>query len=121
MARAETERHGREDRATLRMKIGGMSCSFCVGTIARAYQRIGGVEQVGVSLAHEDGLVRYDPAKVSEDQLKRTLRDLGYTWRDPQKVRTFDEEEAELRDDRNRLLVAAFYSATTVALMALME
>jgi len=38
----------REDRATLRMKIGGMSCSFCVSTIERAYKRIPGVEQVGV-------------------------------------------------------------------------
>ena len=123
MAQAETGQQERErqERASLRMKIGGMSCSFCVNTIKRAYERIPGVEQVGVSLAHEEGLVRYDPAKVSEDQLKRTLRDIGYTWRDPEKVRTFEEEEAELREDRNRLLVAAFYSATSLALMALMK
>ncbi|MBI2237018.1 MAG: heavy metal translocating P-type ATPase [Actinobacteria bacterium] len=103
------------------MKIGGMSCSFCVSTIERAYKRIPGVEQVGVSLAHEEGLVRYDPLRVSEDKLKDTLREIGYTYRDPEKVRTFEEEEEELRDDRNKLFLAAFYSATSLTLMALMK
>jgi Cu+-exporting ATPase len=77
------------DEASLRMKIGGMSCSFCTNTIRSAYERMDGVYEVGVSLAHEEGLVKYDPAKVSEDELKRTLSDIGYTYRDPQKVRSF--------------------------------
>ncbi len=111
----------REHRASLRMKIGGMSCSFCVSTIERAYKRIPGVEQVGVSLAHEEGLVLYDPSNVSEDKLKDTLREIGYTYRDPEKVRTFEEEEEELRDDRNKLLLASFYSGTSLTLMALMK
>ena len=123
MAQTQTpqEERERQDAAVLRMKIGGMSCSFCVSTIKRAYERIAGVEQVGVSLAHEEGLVRYDPSRVSEDTLKQTLRDLGYSWRDPEKVRTFEEEDAELREDRNKLLLAAFYAAASLALMALMK
>ena len=123
MAQADTveQQKDREDRATLRMKIGGMSCSFCVSTIERAYKRIPGVEQVNVSIAHEEGLVRYDPSKVGEDKLKGTLREIGYTYRDPEKIRTFEEEEEELRDDRNTLLLAAFYSVSSLTLMALMK
>lgn len=112
--RAESE--GRE--ASLRMKIGGMSCSFCTSTIRTAYERMDGVREVGVSLAHEEGLVRYDPSKVSEDQLKRTLRDIGYTYRDPDKVVSFEEEETDLRNARTRLLLAGSFTVTSLALMA---
>ncbi len=76
------------------MKIGGMSCSFCTSTIRKAYERIDGVHDVGVSLAHEEGLVRYDPGKVTPDQLRRTLEQVGYTYRDPEKVRSFEDENA---------------------------
>ena len=37
----------------LQLKIGGMSCSFCTGTIAKAVRRLPGVEDVSVSLAHD--------------------------------------------------------------------
>lgn len=114
---ARGDAHRRQ--ATFRMKIGGMSCSFCIDTIKRAYGRIPGVEQVGVSLAHEEGLIRYDPTRVTEDRLKQTLRDIGYTYRDPERVRSFEEEEAELREERNRLLLAAVFSAIQFLLMLL--
>ncbi|MBA0124443.1 cation-translocating P-type ATPase [Haloechinothrix sp. YIM 98757] len=105
--------------ASLRMKIGGMSCSFCTSTIRTAYERIDGVREVGVSLAHEEGLVKYDPAKVSEDHLKRTLHDIGYTYRDPDKVAGFEEEEAELAQARNRLIAAGTFTGITLVLMLL--
>ncbi|MEX2547161.1 MAG: heavy metal translocating P-type ATPase [Chloroflexota bacterium] len=103
--------------ATERMKIGGMSCSFCVNTIKTAVGRLPGVEEVGVSLAHEEALVRYDPARLDAGRIRGTVHDIGYTVRDPAKVRTFEEEEAELRRERNRLLIAAAFSVTTFLLM----
>ncbi|MGH2555543.1 MAG: cation transporter, partial [Actinomycetota bacterium] len=115
----EREPEARAGQATFRTKIGGMSCSFCTNTIRRAYQRVPGVYEVGVSLAHEEGLVKYDPERVTEDQLKRVLTDVGYTVRDPEKVRSFEEEEAELRLTRNRLLVAAGFTLVSFLLMLL--
>ena len=38
--------------------VGGMSCSFCAESIKKAYSRTDGVEDVDVSLAHEEVLVR---------------------------------------------------------------
>jgi len=67
--------------------VGGMSCSFCAESIEKAYSRTGGVEDVDVSLAHEEVLVRYDDGILSEVKVKDTLRDLGYTIRDPDKAR----------------------------------
>ena len=115
--RAEDDQGG--GTASYRMKIGGMSCSFCTSTIRKAYSRMDGVHEVGVSLAHEEGLVKYDPAKVTPDELRRTLEQVGYTYRDPEKVRSFEDEERELQVARNRLLVAGAFTGATALLMFL--
>lgn len=116
-----TDSHREEqvsDQAVFRMKIGGMSCSFCASTIDKAYSRIDGVSDVGVSLAHEEGLVKYDPSRVTPERLRRTLEQIGYTYRDPEKVRTFDEDAAELRREKGRLIAAASFTVATLVLMA---
>ncbi len=105
------------EQAVFRMKIGGMSCSFCTSTIDKAYSRIDGVDEVGVSLTHEEGLVRYDPSKVTPEELRRTLEQIGFTYRDPEKMRSFEEEIAELRRERGRLIVAAGFTVASLLLM----
>jgi Cu+-exporting ATPase len=90
----------------LQVKIGGMACSFCVETIKKGLGRTDGVTEVNVSLAHEEALITYDPSRVTSPALTDTLASLGYTVRDPNKVRTFEEEEAELGHERDRLIVA---------------
>jgi len=90
----------------LQVKIGGMACSFCVETIKKGLGRTEGVAEVNVSLAHEEALIAYDATRVTAAGLTDTLRSLGYTVRDPNKVRTFEEEEAELGHERDRLIIA---------------
>jgi heavy metal translocating P-type ATPase len=116
-ARSARQPAGASALATERMKIGGMSCSFCVGTIRTAVSRLPGVDEVGVSLAHEEALVHYDPTQLDADRIRQTVRDIGYTVRDPAKVRTFEEEEAELRGERNRLLIAAAFAGASFLVM----
>ena len=106
-----------KDLSKLQLKIGGMQCSFCVESIRKALLRMDGVSHVSVSLAHEEALVQYDPQKVTATQLRDTMRSLGYTVRDPDKVRTFEEEEAEVRQHRNRLLVAAGVTIVSLGFM----
>ncbi len=90
----------------LQVKVGGMACSFCAETIKKGLGRTEGVSEVHVSLAHEEALIAYDAAQVTPTQLTDTLRSLGYTVRDPDKVQTFEEEEAELGRERDRLIIA---------------
>ncbi len=97
--------------------VGGMSCSFCAESIKKAYNRTDGVEDVDVSLAHEEVLVRYDNETLSEVELKDTLRDLGYTIRDPDKEKRFEEQQAELTNGKRRLLLAGGASIGTAGLM----
>ncbi|HID76333.1 MAG TPA: heavy metal translocating P-type ATPase, partial [Planctomycetaceae bacterium] len=107
-------------REKLQVKIGGMECSFCVGTITKALLQMHGVERVSVNKAHEEALVHYDPARVTPTELKETLREIGYAVRDIGKERSFEEQEAELRAERNNLLYAAGLGAIALNFMVLM-
>jgi len=104
----------------IQLKIGGMACSFCVASIAKALGRMDGVRNVNVNLAHEEALIEFNPEAVTAGALRETLRDLGYTIRDPNKVRAFEEQEAELRLQRDNLLFAAGLSAISLTAMSLM-
>ncbi len=103
--------------ARLRARIGGLHCSLCTGTIEKALGQMPGVEQVAVSLTHEQALVEYDSALVGPAELIDTLKDIGYTVWDPRKLRPFEEEEAELVHEGRRLLTAISFSLVTIALI----
>ncbi len=107
--------------ARFRAKIGGLHCSLCTGTIEKALGRMPGVEQVAVSLTHEQALVEYDPARVRPEQLLETLRDIGYTIWDPRKARPYEEEEADLIREGQRLFTAIGFSLVTIALILRVE
>ena len=104
----------------VQFKIGGMACSFCVASITKALGRMEGVRDVSVNLAHEETLIEYEPMKVAPAKLKETLLDLGYTVRDANKVRSFEEEEAEIKEQLTNLLTAAGFTAVALGAMALM-
>lgn len=101
----------------LQVKIGGMSCSFCTMTIQKAVGRMEGVEAVHVSLAHEEALIEYDPTQRTPTELRDTLRQIGYTVRDPDKVKVYEEQQAELRHARNLLLWATGFTFVTLVIM----
>lgn len=104
----------------LQIKIGSMSCSFCAESIRKAYRRTKGVKSISVSLSHEEALIQYDPEQIVPEQLKKILRSLGYTIRDINKVRAFEEQEAELQIAARRLMVSSIFGLTALGFMVLM-
>ncbi len=116
-----SDARGRRDGVEkLQLKIGGMSCSFCVASIEKAMGRMDGVRKVAVNLAHEEALIEYEPARVAPERLQDVLLELGYTVRDAKKVRTFEEDEAELRGQRSNLLMAVVFTGAAFGAMLLM-
>jgi len=109
-----------EHTGRVQVKIGGMACSFCAETLRKAVGGLEGVHQVSVSLAHEEALIEFDPSRVNETQLKDAIRRIGYTVRDQRKVRTFEEEQAELQRALDLLVMAASFTWMALVLMALM-
>ncbi|HYX44135.1 MAG TPA: cation-translocating P-type ATPase [Acidimicrobiales bacterium] len=111
------ERIGPDGLARFRARVGGLHCSLCTGTLEKALGRKPGVTRVAVSLTHEQALVEYDPGRVDAQDLIDTLRDIGYSARDPAKVRPYEEEEAELVRDGRRLLVGIALSLQTISVL----
>lgn len=107
-------------RRRLQLRVGGLFCSFCAESVSKAYRHIDGVEYVKVSLAHEEVLIQYDPSKVAEEELRERLRQPGFTVWDAGKIRSFEEEEAELRSERRRLIIASGLTSTAAMMMAFM-
>ena len=105
-------------RERIRARIGGLHCSLCTSTIEKALRRKPGVDNVAVSLTHEQALVEYDPDRVGPSELLQTLRDIGYTLHDPRKLRPFEEEERDLVREGRRFLVAVAFSLIAIALIA---
>ncbi len=104
----------------LQLKIGGMHCSLCTESIHKALSRLDGVRAVQVSIAHEEVLVEYDPARVRPVDVEETLEDLGYTVREPDRAEIFAEEEQELAAARRKAFWAAGLLFGASALMAAM-
>ncbi|MDE2495829.1 MAG: heavy-metal-associated domain-containing protein, partial [Alphaproteobacteria bacterium] len=73
----------------LQIAIGGMQCSFCRQSVERALRQVPGVSSVAVNLAHEEALIGYDGAAATPARITETLRSLGYTIRDRDKLRAF--------------------------------
>ncbi len=110
---------GTEDRQIRKYhrKISGLSCSFCVETVKKAVSRINGVEEVHVSLSHEEILVLFNPKILREESIESTLRKLGYKVREPAK--RFSREK-ELKRIKNNLLASGALALIASTLMILM-
>jgi len=104
----------------LQLKVGGMHCSLCTESIHKGLTQLDGVEDARVSIAHEETLVRYDPTRVIESDIRRTLEDLGYTARAPDQAEIFAEEERELAAARRKAMLSGGFLFGASALMVAM-
>ncbi len=101
----------------IRARIGGLHCSLCTGTIEKALGRQTGVDKVNVSLTHEQALIEFDPKIARAEDLLQTLKDIGYTISDPNKLRPFEEEEKALVSERRRFLIGLTMSIAAMGLV----
>ncbi len=102
----------------LQLTIGGMHCSLCTESISKGLGRVDGVEDAEVSLAHEEALVRYDPAQVDESEIWRILQDLGYEPRQRDSEAMFEQEEEDLSAARRKAVIAGGLLIGVSAIMA---
>ncbi|TAM78265.1 cadmium-translocating P-type ATPase [bacterium] len=103
--------------ARAQIGIGGMQCSFCRQSVERALQQLPGISSAAVNLAHEEALIEYDGEPATYGRVSDLLRSLGYSIRDPNKLRAFEEEEHELDAERRRLLLAVLISGAGLIMM----
>ncbi len=97
-----------------------MQCSFCTSTIKNGLNKNKGIKNVNVSLAHEEVLVEYRSDIIDKRTIEQTLVELGFKIRDPDKIRSFEEEQAELSHEKMRLYIASSFTIISLFIMIFM-
>ena len=64
--------------ATTVVKIKGMTCMGCVGSVQRVLGGLAGVDSVDVSLDKAQATLKYDAAKTGPAQFKAAIEDAGF-------------------------------------------
>jgi copper chaperone len=60
------------------IRVEGMKCEKCSGSVEKALKATQGVEKVEVSLQQKEVVVEYDDAKVTEAQLREVINSTGF-------------------------------------------
>ena len=60
------------------IRIDGMKCAKCSGSVEKALKATEGVEKVEVSLDRHEAVVEYDDAKVTEAKLREVINGTGF-------------------------------------------
>ena|SRR5687768_8919503 len=63
-------------KATIR--VDGMKCSKCTGSVEKALKATPGVEKVEMNLERKEAVVEYDDAKVTEAKLREVINGTGF-------------------------------------------
>lgn len=66
------------DVKLIEISIEGMSCMSCVANVKKTLSSIDGVMVVNVRLQDKNATVKYDPKKVTIEQLKNAINKIGY-------------------------------------------
>ncbi|NLZ38173.1 MAG: heavy-metal-associated domain-containing protein [Firmicutes bacterium] len=62
----------------VKLSISGMSCSHCKMRVEKALVALTGVESAVVDLSAGEAEIKYDPGKVSEEELRAAVTEAGY-------------------------------------------
>jgi copper chaperone len=63
---------------TEHLKVTGMSCGGCTGTVTRALKAVNGVADADVSLSAGEAIVQYDEKLTTPGHLKSAIEAAGY-------------------------------------------
>ncbi len=66
------------DEKKVIISIEGMSCMSCVATVKKTLSGRDGVKEVNVSLKDKNATVKFDPKKITPEQLQEAINKLGY-------------------------------------------
>ena len=100
------------------LTLGGLHCAACVARVERALSAAPGVELALVNLATRQAKVRYNPQATNLEALSAVVKEAGYEVEGASREqRPPREPEAEVREFRNRFLVALILSLPVWACM----
>lgn len=95
------------------LKISGMHCASCAGTIEKALKQHKGVASAGVNFATAKAFVEYDDAQTGQQQIEEVIRHAGYGVSDKQ----HDQGAEHLPKTASKMRFAAVIASIIMLLM----
>jgi Zn2+/Cd2+-exporting ATPase len=85
------------------MQVGGMDCTSCAMKIEASVEQLAGIAEISVVVATGRLIVTYNPAQVSEAEIKQRVTALGYTigGNSPDNHRSHNHHEHEHHQDNH--------------------
>jgi Cu+-exporting ATPase len=107
---------------TVTLPVLGMTCASCVMRIEDALAGMDGVISAAVNLATERVTIVYSPTEVTPQELKKTIRDSGYTVPEAEAEKEYvdTEREARRREMRDLTMKFVLSGIASLAIMTLM-
>ena len=100
----------------LDVKISGMTCASCVGTIENSLNNLDGVKQVSINLATDKGQIVFDSRFVKESQIINTINEVGYQASKTSSAISMGDREIETREREYRLQKLKLLMATMLTI-----
>ena len=60
------------------LSISNMRCSYCSRVIEKKLKKMPGIADISVSYLTDKVLVRYDPEKTTTEEIRKSIKKLGY-------------------------------------------
>ncbi|MGS4147651.1 heavy metal translocating P-type ATPase [Staphylococcus pseudintermedius] len=88
-------------------KITGMTCAACSARIERVLQREAGIDQINVNLVMENGTVKYDPSRISIEEIYERVAKIGYeAFPMETKDETAKRKSDELKRQKGKFIIS---------------
>ncbi len=99
-----------ETNNKITLKIGGMTCASCASVIEYGLKKEKGINSASVNLASEKAYIDFDQSKITEKDIRKTIKDLGYSVID-------GEKENDLKKLRNRFILSLIFGLPVIYAM----
>ncbi|WOF16931.1 copper-translocating P-type ATPase [Methanoplanus sp. FWC-SCC4] len=106
-------------KAQKKIKVGGMHCASCVGTVKAALEKINGVESAEVNLTDNSAIITYITGEADLSDFKSAIEEAGYDYigTDEEAGRDIEAEYFEAEQKNRVKMMAVGFSVSAVLLL----
>ncbi|ARJ50252.1 heavy metal translocating P-type ATPase [Staphylococcus lutrae] len=92
-------------------KISGMTCAACSARIEKVLNRQEGIDNISVNLVMENGTVKYDPSKITIDEIYERVAKIGYeAFPMETQAETEKRKSSELKRQKYKFIISLILS-----------
>jgi len=101
------------------LKIKGMSCTACAGTIEKSLNNMDGIVTANVNFAVEKATIEYDAKKVRLMDLQKKVASLGYELDLEDEDNLVDEDEVKMDKAKKTMIFSSVFTGIIMSLMVI--